>query len=96
MMSPPLLQPLPVSPIRVSSGMTEEIRLSRVLKIRTSPRLLSSTTYPLPAHRPWSAGSMSPFGLVLCVPLSTALRPLAPWEPPARRLILSHPEPGGS
>ena len=96
MMSPPLLQPLLVSPIRVSSGMTEEIRLSRVLKIRISPRLLSSTTYPLPAHRPWSAGSMSPFGLVLSVPLSTALRPLTPFAPSGPRLILSHPDPGGS
>ena len=96
MMSPPLLQPLLVSPIRVSSGMTVEIRLSRVLKIRISPRLLSSTTYPLPEHRPWSAGSMSPFGLVLSVPLSTALRPLTPFAPSGLRLILSHPDPGGS
>ncbi len=96
MMSPPLLQPLLVSPISVSSGMTEETRLSRVLKNRTSPRLLSSTTYPLPAHRPWSAGSRSPFGLVLSVPLSTALRPLTPFAPPGLRLILSHPDRSGS
>src|ERR1700734_1928391 len=97
MMSPPLLQPLTVSPIRVSSGMTEEIRLSRVLKIRISPMLLSPTTYPLPAHRPWSAGSMScPSTLVLCVPLSTALSPLTPFAPSGLRLIRSHPAPSGA
>ena len=42
-MSPPLLQPLLVSPMRVSSGMTCESRWSLVLKIRISPMLLAST-----------------------------------------------------
>ena len=57
--------------------------------------LLSSTTYPLPAHSPWSAGSMSPLGLVVSVPLSTALMPLTPYGAAAPRLILSHPDPSG-
>ena len=57
--------------------------------------LLVSTTYPLPAHRPWSAGSMSPSGLVDSVPLSTAFRPFTPTEPPADVLMGSQPGPSG-
>ena len=57
--------------------------------------LLVSTTYPLPAQRPWSAGSMSPSGLVDSVPLSTAFRPFTPTEPPADVLMGSQPGPSG-
>src|SRR5580704_14802541 len=39
---------------------------------------------------------MSPFGLVLSVPLSTALRPLTPLAPFGLRLIRSHPDPSGA
>ena len=57
--------------------------------------LLASTTNPLPAHRPWSAGSMSPSGLVGSVPLSTAFRPFTPTAPPADLLMGSQPGPSG-
>ena len=63
--SPPLLQCRFVSPITVSRGMTGETRFRALLKIRISPMLLVSTTDPLPAHRPWSGGSMSPMKLVV-------------------------------
>src|SRR5208282_2151651 len=95
-MSPPLLHPLLVSPIMVSRGMTADARSKAVLKTRISPMLLASTTYPFPAHRPWSAGSMSnPETLVLCVALSTAFRPFTPVAPPEDKLMLSHPGPNG-
>ncbi len=57
--------------------------------------LLLSATNPLPAHSPWSAGSMSPSGLVDSVPLSTSFRPFTPTEPPADMLMGSHPGPSG-
>jgi hypothetical protein len=95
-MSPPLLQPLLVSPIRVSRGMTADARCKAVLKTKISPMLLASTTYPLPAHRPWSAGSMSiPNTLVLCSPLSTAFKPFTPVAPPEDKLMMSQPGPNG-
>src|SRR5580693_5595364 len=92
--SPPLLQCRFVSPMIVSSEMTGDVRLSALLKIRISPMLLVSTTDPLPAHRPWSGGSMSlklGIGMVVCVALSTAFRPFTPVEPPANELMLSQP-----
>src|SRR5271168_5403913 len=96
-MSPPLLHPLLVSPIRVSSGMTADRRPRDVSKIRTSPMLLASTTYPFPAHRPWSAGSMSiPKGLVISEALSTAFNPFTPVAPPEEKLMLSQPARKGS
>ena len=52
--------------------------------------LLSSTTEPLPAHRPWSGGSMSatgPAGTVGWVALSTASSPTTPLAPPLSRLM---------
>src|SRR5208282_1725405 len=94
-MSPPLLHPLLVSPIRVSKGMTADARCKSVLKTRISPRLLASTTYPFPAQRPWSAGSMSPTRLVGSPPLSTAFKPFTPVAPPEDELMLSHPGPNG-
>ena len=57
--------------------------------------LLVSTTNPLPAHSPWSAGSMSPSGLVDSVPLSTAFRPFTPTAPAADALMGSQPGPSG-
>ncbi len=57
--------------------------------------LLVSTTDPLPAHRPWSGGSMSPRGFVASDALSTAFRPLTPVAPPAEVLMLSQPAPSG-
>ena len=57
--------------------------------------LLVSTTDPLPAHRPWSGGSMSPRGFVASEALSTALRPFTPVAPPAEVLMLSQPAPSG-
>lgn len=58
--------------------------------------LLASTTDPLPAQRPWSAGSMSvPSTLVLCEVLSTAFRPFTPVAPPEDELIWSQPGPNG-
>ena len=57
--------------------------------------LLVSTTDPLPAHRPWSGGSMSPRGLVGSEALSTALRPFTPVAPPDDVLMLSQPAPSG-
>src|SRR5437764_8695190 len=89
--SPALLQFRLVRPITVSSGMTGDTRLRALLKIRISPMLLVSTTLPLPAHRPWSGGSMSPMKLVFCEALSTALRPLTPTAPPLDELTLSQP-----
>src|ERR1700689_1620927 len=95
--SPPLLYPLAVSPIRVSSGMGADLRCRAVLKTRISPMLLVSTTYLLLAQSPWSAGSMSGGTrmLVLSVPLSTAFRPFTPFAPPADVLIGSQPGPSG-
>ena len=59
--------------------------------------LLVSTTNPFPAHRPWSAGSMSrPDVLVGSVALSTAFRPFTPTEPPSDMLMRSQPGPSGS
>ena len=56
--------------------------------------LLLSTTYPLPAHNPWSAGSMSPrVVFVDSVALSTASSPFTPAAPPADALIESQPGP---
>lgn len=56
--------------------------------------LLDSTTYPLPAQRPWSAGSISALSvLVLCSALSTAFNPLTPVAPPEVGLIRSQPGP---
>src|SRR5690348_11491094 len=72
--SPPLLQFRFVSPISRSKEMTGDTRFRALLKIRISPMLLVSTTFPLPAHRPWSGGSTSPTKLVGCEALSTALR----------------------
>src|ERR1700733_10656864 len=87
-MSPPLLHPMVVSPIMVSREMGDDFRVKAVLKTRTSPRLFASTTYPLPAHRPWSAGSMSsPYK----VPLSTAFKPFTPLAPPEDELMASQP-----
>ena len=57
--------------------------------------LFVSTTDPLPAHRPWSGGSMSPRGFVASEALSTAFRPLTPVAPPAEVLMLSQPAPSG-
>src|SRR5260370_12516045 len=94
--SPPLLHPRPVSPMRVSSGIGADKRCRRWLNTRTSPMLLVSATNPLPAHSPWSAGSMSPSGLVGSVPLSTAFSPFTPTEPPADMLMGSQPGPSGS
>ena len=95
--SPPLLYPLAVSPMRVSSGMGADLRCRAGLKTRISPMLLVSTTYLLLAHSPWSAGSMSGGTrmLVLSVPLSTAFRPFTPFAPPADVLIGSQPGPSG-
>src|SRR6185437_13079425 len=42
-----------------------------------------------------SGGSMSPWGLVGSVPLSTAFRPLTPTAPPENELMLSQPGPSG-
>src|ERR1017187_5966251 len=81
--------------MRVSSGMADDRRCRRWLNTMISPMLLVSTAYPLPAHRPWSAGSMSPSGLVGIVPLSTAFRPFTPTEPPADMLMRSQPGPSG-
>src|SRR5215831_1873456 len=89
--SPPLLQRRCVSPITVSRGMTGDARCRALLKIRISPMLLVSTTFPLPAHRPWSGGSMSPMKLVGSEALSTALMPLTLADPPANELMLSQP-----
>src|SRR5579863_4733175 len=80
--------------MRVSRGIGDDNRCRRWLKTRISPMLLVSTTYPLPAHRPWSAGSMSPSGLVGSEALSTAFRPLTPTAPPADVLMESQPGPG--
>src|SRR6202051_1555409 len=91
-MSPPLLHPMLVSPIMMSRGMTDDFRCKAVLKTRPSPRLLASTTYPLPAHRPWSAGSMS---LPVQMPLSTAFKPFTPLAPPEDELMRSQPGPLG-
>src|SRR6185437_1730736 len=93
--SPPELQPLAVSPITVSSGIAPDSRRRPALKTMSSPMLFASTTLPLPAHRPWSGGSMSPCGLVGSVPLSTAFRPLTPTAPPAEELTVSQPGPCG-
>src|SRR5215469_9080962 len=82
--------------MRVSSGIGDDKRCRRWLKTMTSPMLLPSTTNPLPAHRAWSAGSMSPSGLVGSVPLSTAFRPFTPTEPPSDVLTGSQPGPSGS
>src|ERR1022692_766845 len=90
-MSPPLLQPaFPwlARPMMVSREMTDDFRCKAVLKIRTTPMLLVSTTYPLPAHRPWSAGSMSSPNVL---PLSTAFRPFTPVAPPEDKEIASQP-----
>src|SRR5450755_3437879 len=57
--------------------------------------LFVSTTEPLPAHRPWSGGSMSPRGFVASEALSTAFRPFTPVAPPADVLMLSQPAPSG-
>src|SRR5450755_1500786 len=57
--------------------------------------LFVSTTEPLPAHRPWSGGSMSPRGFVASEALSTAFRPFTPVAPPAEVLMLSQPAPSG-
>src|SRR5205823_9299746 len=92
---PALLQFRLVRPITVSSGMTGDTRLRAWLKIRISPMLLVSTTLPLPAHRPWSGGSMSPMKLVFCEALSTALMPLTPTAPPLDELMLSQPRLSG-
>src|SRR5215469_5895168 len=89
--SPPLLQRRCVRPITVSRGMTGDTRFRALLKIRISPMLLVSTTDPLPAHRPWSGGSMSPMKLVFIEALSTALMPFTLAEPPANELMLSQP-----
>src|SRR5579871_508955 len=79
----------------VSSGMGADMRFKAVLKTRISPMLLVSTTDPLPAHRPWSGGSMSPRGLVGSEALSTAFRPLTPVAPPFPVLMRSQPGPSG-
>src|SRR5215831_11534190 len=89
--SPPLLQCRFPSPITVSKEMTGEVRFRALLKIRISPMLLVSTTDPLPAHRPWSGGSMSPMKLVFSEALSTALMPFTLVAPPANELMLSQP-----
>ncbi len=89
--SPPLLNPRPVSPMSVSNGIGADSRFKAVLKTRISPMLLVSTTNPLPAHRPWSGGSMSPRGLVGSEALSTAFRPFTPVAPPAEVLMVSQP-----
>src|SRR5689334_2227762 len=89
--SPPLLQCRFPSPITRSSEMTGETRFRALLKIRTSPALLVSTTDPLPAHRPWSGGSVSLNMLAVCVALSTALMPFTLVAPPANELMLSQP-----
>src|SRR5450755_1313590 len=57
--------------------------------------LFVSTTEPLPAHRPWSGGSMSPRGFVASEALSTAFRPFTPVALPAEVLMLSQPAPSG-
>src|ERR1700739_848327 len=78
--------------------MTDDCRSKAVLKIRSSPTLLASTTYPLPAHKPWSAGSLSLCGLPAAssnVPLSTAFRPFTPTAPPEDELMVSQPGPNG-
>src|SRR5215469_7343169 len=93
--SPPLLQRRCVSPITVSMGMTGDARFRALLKISISPMLLVSITCPLPAHRPWSGGSMSPMKLVGCEALSTALMPFTLAEPPANELMLSQPARSG-
>src|SRR5262249_46858754 len=93
--SPPLLQPRCVRPITVFREMTGDTRFRALLKIRISPLLLVSSTFPLPAHRPWSGGSMSPTKLVGCEALSTALMPLTLVEPPANELMLSQPARSG-
>src|SRR5581483_221149 len=93
--SPPLLQPRPVSPMRVSSGIGADKRCNAVSKTMISPMLLASTTLPRPAHRPWSGGSMSPCVLVGSVALSTAFSPLTPTAPPAEELTMSQPGPSG-
>src|ERR1700726_3356044 len=51
--------------------------------------LLVSTTDPLPAHRPWSGGSMSLKMVAVCLALSTALMPFTPTAPPADVLMVS-------
>src|SRR5262245_49077745 len=94
--SPPLLQPRPVSPITVSSGIGADNRFKVVSKTIISPMLLASTTSPAPAHRPWSGGSISPCGFVGSVALSTAFRPFTPTAPPADELMVSQPGPWGS
>ena len=66
----------------VSSEIGADWRFKAVLKTRTSPMLLVSTTCPLPAHRPWSGGSMLLLGLVVFSALSTAFRPLTLVAPP--------------
>src|SRR5260370_18781712 len=86
--SPPLLQCLAVRPMSLFSGMIVYRRCRVVLKIRISPRLFASTTDPLPAHRPWSGGSMSPI-VGACEALSTALMPFTPTAPPADVLMES-------
>ena len=58
--------------------------------------LLISTTDPLPAHRPWSGGSMSLKVLAVCVALSTAFRPFTAVAPPAEVLMLSQPGRSGT
>src|SRR6516162_11937435 len=95
--SPPLLQCRLVSPMSVSRGMTGDTRFKALLKIRISPMLLVSTTFPLPAHMPWSGGSTSPTArLVFNVALSTALMPFTLTEPPANGLMLSQPGRNGT
>ena len=94
--SPPLLQPAEpwdASPSSVSSEIGADRRRNAVLKIRISPMLLCSTTYPLPAHNPWSAGSRSPRVFVGSDALSTASSPFTPTAPPADLLIESQPAP---
>src|SRR5215472_2156340 len=96
--SPPLLQCRCVSPMSVSREITGDTRFKALLKIRISPMLLVSTTFPLPAHRPWSGGSMSPTRevVVFNVALSTALMPFTLVEPPANGLMLSQPGRNGT
>src|SRR5579872_2009753 len=101
-MSPPLLQPVPshagspLSPITESREITEPTRLRLVSKTCISPMLSDCRTNPLPAHSPWSDGSMSrpgPPAAMLALALSTALRPLTPTAPPVVLLATAQPVP---
>src|SRR5579863_7915811 len=97
-MSPPLLQPRAGRPMMVSRGITKDCLCNAVLKIRISPTLSDSTTYPLPAQILWSGGSISSNGLPALNnsnPLSTAFNPFTPMAPPEDELMVSQPGPAG-